>query len=264
VPLSYKNREAENMKKLFLLLCAVVVLSLPLVERAMGEMIVDTGPPPNPSWHGYAEPGGPQLLLGLGQWLAGQFTISQAYDIYSMQGYIESHHASVGTTGQAEVIIFSDNGGLPGTPLFGSFFQPQPALPQPEAFWGWQGTSGYSGSLAAGTYWIAFGSAGVTPDGSFWLGGMGTTEAPSNPMSLEIAVFNDPSYQWFLTTNHLEVRIEGTPRSEPLPPPGLPPIWPQYWNGIPPNPGAVPIPPTVWLFGSGLLGLASWRRLRKR
>ena len=31
-------------------------------------------------------------------------------------------------------------------------------------------------------------------------------------------------------------------------------------NGIP---GTVPLPPTVWLFGSGLLGLAGWRRFRK-
>jgi hypothetical protein len=29
------------------------------------------------------------------------------------------------------------------------------------------------------------------------------------------------------------------------------------------GPGTVPLPPPIWLFGSGLLGLAGWRRFRK-
>jgi hypothetical protein len=37
----------------------------------------------------------------------------------------------------------------------------------------------------------------------------------------------------------------------------------QYVAPIPPIPGAVPIPSSVLLLGSGLLGLAGWRRFRK-
>lgn len=38
-----------------------------------------------------------------------------------------------------------------------------------------------------------------------------------------------------------------------------------YFSPIqpPPPPPSVPLPPSVWLFGSGLLGLSGWRRFRK-
>jgi hypothetical protein len=237
------------MKKFILLLCAVVVFSLPIAESTMGDMIVDTGPP-----DGYF---GAQWIIAPYTWLAGQFTINQAYDINAMQGYILTHPESSSQTGQFEVIIFSDNNGLPGTPLFGSSFQPQPS-----GFYGWQGTSGYSGSLPAGTYWIAFGASYPNSDGGMLFGAMGSVHAPTDPMSGN-AVYNTTyAPDWHSYNFNLEVRIEGIPRTEPLPEPSLPTAWPPYWFTQPPSPPG-PLPPSVILLGSGLLGLVGCRRFRK-
>ena len=35
------------------------------------------------------------------------------------------------------------------------------------------------------------------------------------------------------------------------------------WTSLQATSAVVPLPPTVWLLGSGLLGLVGWRRFRK-
>jgi hypothetical protein len=91
-----------------------------------------------------------------------------------MQGYL-----GVNVTGEVLITIHSDNQGQPGAELFSKTFTSE--TDQFPYFYGWQGTTGYSGHLDAGTYWIALGA----PDGSVFEGGMGTNNLTAPVMAGE-------------------------------------------------------------------------------
>jgi len=197
------------MRKL-LMIFGVLGLCLAMAGGAGATFILDTGPNPSTSYF-YA--------LGSGQWLAGEFTTTQAWQVGAMQGYILGINA-----GEVDVGIYTNQSGLPGTPLFTKPFQGN----YTGLNYAWQGSTGYAGNLAAGTYWIAF----TVPTSSAFSGGMGYTPPPS-PMSPE-AYHLTSTGMWKNYELDLGARIE-----------------------------AVPVPGAIWLLGSGLLGLAGWRRFRK-
>jgi hypothetical protein len=204
------------MKKT-LLLIGVVALSLIIAGTALGDMILDTGQAPDPAY-AYG-------VTANTQWVAGRFTTDQLWNVGAMQGDIKTNHA-----GMVNVTIYTNgNNNLPGTALFTKSFQSEP-----DGFKGWQGTTGFAGTLAAGTYWIAF-------EPSTFQGGIGgyswsAKTIPPSPMTLEAVNFVDGAgWRERSGDNRLfpGVRIESSP---------------------------VPVPGAVLLLGSGLLRLANYRR----
>jgi hypothetical protein len=208
------------MRKLLIIL-SLLAVALSMASVAGADLIVDTGPNAN-----YFYPLG---MFAPGQWYAGEFTTTQAWNIGAMQGDIRTIYA-----GEVAITIYNNNGGLPGTALFTQTFQSEP-----DSFEGWQGTTGSAGTLPAGIYWIAF----EVPAGSDFYGGFGGQDLradppiplPTNPMSLE-AYSLDSGATWTNAQLNLTARIEGSP---------------------------VPVPGAFWLLGSGLVGLAGLRRFRK-
>ena len=79
-----------------------------------------------------------------GQWLAGEFSTSQANTITGVQGWIG------GGSGTATVAIYSDGGNVPGSELYSAGFTVDTINNA------WYGASGLSWALGAGTYWAAF------------------------------------------------------------------------------------------------------------
>ena len=149
----------------------VACLGLPTSARA-DSLNVDAGPPSN-TWPAYFVGGWGQDGF-ISQSLAGRFTLDQGCDIQAMQGYL-----SVNVTGEVLITIYSDNQGRPDAPLFSKTFMSE--TDQYPYFYGWQGSTGYSGHLDAGTYWIAFGA----PDGSVFQVGMGTSPLTAPVMAAE-------------------------------------------------------------------------------
>jgi hypothetical protein len=155
----------------------VVALSLMLAGTAQGDPILDTGEAPNRvyAW----------ALNASSQWVAGQFTITQAWDVGAMQGDIWTAH----TDGMVVVTIYTNgNDNLPGTPLFTKSFQSQPV-----GYKGWQGTTGYAGHLDPGTYWIAFEAPGSTFQGGIGGYPWDTSTWPPQHMVFEIG------YCWIIS-----------------------------------------------------------------
>ena len=118
---------------------------LPLQEQApaifppaqTAHFLVDTGP------------GSTTLstapVLAAGQLLAGQFTLTTAATLDSVQAWMY-----VSTAGSLNVKISTDNSGLPGTAVFSKSYS---MSVQPV---GWALFSNYTVALAAGKYWVSF------------------------------------------------------------------------------------------------------------
>jgi hypothetical protein len=193
------------MKRLLLAVACILLT----VGVAGADYILDTGNNPSYIYN----------LLNY-EWLAGEFTTTQTWDFGAMQGDIWT----VWGAGQIDISIrAADNGTLPGSVLFTKSFQSQPV-----GFSGWQGTTGYAGTLPAGTYWISFEVTG----GSTFGGNMGGLSPPTNgAMSPEALCFTGA---WQSYTLNIPARIEGT--------------------------AVVPIPGAFLLLGSGLLGLIGLSR----
>jgi hypothetical protein len=199
------------MKVIVSLVC-VLMLSLFMAGTSGATYIVDTGTPSN---------GAIKWQLSTSQCLAGQFTLSSGENIGEMQGWIATAYSA----GTMNVSIYSDASGLPGALQFTNSF-----VSQPKGFSGWQGTSGYSGYLKPGTYWIAFEPV------TFW-GGMGTNPANlASPLSLEAFTYQG-TWNVYPSGLGLGVRIEGSP---------------------------APLPGALLLLGPGLVGLAAVRRRFKK
>ncbi|MBU0965664.1 MAG: VPLPA-CTERM sorting domain-containing protein [Proteobacteria bacterium] len=211
------------MKRASFIIIFWAVLGFSTVASAA--LVVDTGAPTN-SWPAVLITGWGQDDFIISQWLAGQFTLKQGYDIDEMQGYL-----GVNVAGEVRITIYSDSQGQPDTSIFSKTF-----MSESDQFYGWQGTSGYAGRLDAGTYWIAF----EVPVDSPFQGGMGTTGLSSPVMAAEAVNVNMAGVGWsgwwvVPQDSGLGVyaRIYGNP---------------------------VPVPGAVWLLGTGLAGLAAVRK----
>jgi hypothetical protein len=212
------------MKKL-LILISFMALFLLQGGTAPGAMILDTGTN-SPSYPSYA--------LRDDTWFAGKFTTSQTWNVGAMEGYIRTFTADMVAV---SIYTYSGDGTVPaGTPLFTKTFQSQPT-----GSVGWQGTTGFAGTLAAGSYWIAF----EVRDGSTFYGSMGAYAAPPNgAMSPEAYTSNG---EWLFAPNNLDENI-------PVPP---------LYLSVRIAESQVPVPGALWLLGSGLVGLVGWRKFRK-
>jgi hypothetical protein len=119
---------------------AVVVLSVGLLFLAaypsQAVPIIDTGTPPDPTQG--------QSLLDI-QWIGGEFTTAETFEITSVEGYIVDRFVS----GSFTVGLYSGGGEVPGTELFSG---------AATAIGGanWYGLTGLNHVLLPGTYWVTF------------------------------------------------------------------------------------------------------------
>lgn len=116
--------------------------------HASAELIVDTGVPT--SWPDAA--GDP--ILDSGQWLAGRFSVAEAYRISTIEGYM----ASATNGGTFSVSIYSNGGDVPGSLLYltGAMASPVAFDNSGNAVPEWFGASGLDWLLVPGNYWVAF------------------------------------------------------------------------------------------------------------
>jgi|GEM_PF-848486 hypothetical protein len=119
-------------------------LALLLCQQVQADTVntISTGTPTNTE----------SLLLNSGQWLAGEFTLSQFETINTLEGYIVSNGdtTQIGNTFTISVYDNSPSGApwLASEEYFGqAVFNGD----------GWNGLTGITGlQLSAGTYWVAF------------------------------------------------------------------------------------------------------------
>ena len=137
------------MKHLPAYLCAAVlaVSALPAVAATL----VDTGVQVGNNGGGGT--------LGTANYLAGQFSLSSAAKIGSVQAFIASYNAP----NTIRVNLRSDAAGTPGAALFTSQFDTLAGASNGM----WQGLGGLDWALSAGTYWVSLenltGGAAYTP-----------------------------------------------------------------------------------------------------
>ena len=135
------------MKKI-ILFCALSCLLL--THAASAALIIDTGQPP----------GSGGAVLDPSQWLAGEFTLSQAYRITDVLGWMHEW-----TVGDMTVAIYSDGAAVPdsSSELYSQTFYADLPVTGQDA---WAGAVGVSWDLGPGTYWAAF----EVRTGSTWFG----------------------------------------------------------------------------------------------
>jgi hypothetical protein len=126
------------MKRL-IMICALSCMLL--ANASSAALIVDTGEPP-------------EMLGGFSlyatQWLAGEFTLDQAYTITDVVGWMW-----MDTAGDMTVAIYGDGGDVPDTGserYSHTFYADLPA----GTVNGWIGAEAVSWDLGPGTYWAAF------------------------------------------------------------------------------------------------------------
>ena len=171
----------RNIRSLIAALCVIAA-------PAQAATLVDTGTPPpsNTTW-----------TLSPSQSLAAEFTLSAASVIDSIMGHIRGSGNSTITIG-----LFTDGGEIPGMQLFAGTF----ASTSGTSF---QGLTGLSWAVGAGTYWVTFASTGF--DGM-------SQNAPS-PLGNEAFA---PAGSGFIENDglNLGVRITGNAGTGAVPEPG--------------------------------------------
>jgi hypothetical protein len=203
------------MKKLTSSLGLIALLALIFSHQVRAEIIVNTGTP--------NQLGSPLMLTG-GQWLAAEFSTTQAWQLNSLEGFINA--ADVNQVGATYTIAVYDNG-LNNRPDTNSeLFSQQATFGGID---GWNGLQGLNVALNAGNYWLAF-----EVRASDTLRGLMPVFAPNG---LQTA-FNDT------TSNVGYTLASGNAYS--------------FGARI----SAVPVPSALWLFASGLIAIGR-RRLVK-
>ncbi len=212
------------MKKVYLLLAALMIVQA-LQFGALGTWtacadytIVDTGAA-TPYYSLYYNQGIDW------QWMAGEFTTTQAYSITDIYGYLsgtaKSSTFTIALYTNTEPFKNLDGSYIPGNLLF-----QQQATVNSSAD-GWYGLSGLNWNLAAGNYWVAF---EVTSNDTY----SGAIGSPAQAMENE-AIEASRDYWTQLGAGNISVQVLG-------------------------NPAPNPIPPTMALLGSGLVGLIGIKR----
>lgn len=140
---------------------SAAVAALAFSHPAAAAVLVDTGAPPQHS-------GG--SLISPTQWLSAQFSLSSAAVVGTVQGFI----ASLTPGHSLRTSIYTDGGNIPGSAIFSANFVP--AVSNGD----WQGVSGLTWALAAGSYWVSFETD--DPNGFSYM----DNPAP-NPLGLEAA-----------------------------------------------------------------------------
>lgn len=175
-------------------------------------------------------PGDGGFVVGSNQWAAGLFTLNSSYTVNSVEGWI--HTSLSGTVTSA---IYTDSGvGVPVSELFSQqFLLEADNTPPLEA--SWDGASGLNWLLGPGDYWLTFEvrpgdtlASAVMPSGS---GG-----AP-NPLADYAFYAND---DWNSLTSQVAIGMR-----------------------IDADLSVVPVPATVWLFGTALIGLVGFSKRKK-
>ncbi len=195
-----------------------VIFSL-LTHPTYAATIVDTGLNPAGTTSGGYSIGYRPTSPYDGQYLAGEFSIDQSYDINEIKGWIDGISGS-----QMTVALYADDavgtyaGEVPGTELYSVTSAAGLALD-------WYGPEGLNWSLDPGTYWVSFEVRQGNGD-DFW-GTMPNWQTVPNPLSNE-AYWYSLNGQWIGYDGYINMglMIEGNP---------------------------VPIPSTMFLFCSGLL-----------
>jgi hypothetical protein len=202
------------------------------VNLSQAATVVDTGPGPTDTTVPYYS-----LYAGqYPQFLSGQFSLSQAYTITEIDGWMYPRNSSTTFT----IAIYGDGGLIPNSTQYfsqqasvGTGICP-PAGPCPPI--DWYGLSGLNLSLNQGTYWAAF---EVRPGDTFYgtMPSNATVSLPAQPLT-HYAYYN--TGEWYAEDSlRIGIRIFGAEASN------------------------VPEPTTMLLLGFGLLGVASVRRSRK-
>ena len=202
------------MKK-FLVVLSVIGMFFAVSGNVQASVIVDTGDPTTPGWG-----------LTKVQWLAGEFTTSQAYSITDISGWIREDGGTI------TLALYGDGSGVPGTWLHSGSFAVPYINGLTNSPYGWHGLSGLDWDIPAGTYWAAF---EVHAENTY-SGGMGGF--PPNPLAHDTwANYGEWTGIW---GTHIGLKVQDT-TGEPV----------------------TPEPATMVLFGIGSAAMAFARRKKK-
>jgi len=175
------------------ILMIFVVCCMVLPNAVHADMIIDTGQPPD-------EMGGHSLFWD--QWLAGEFTLTEAYTITDVLGWMYNGEGS----GDVKVVIYGDGGDVPDGSVLYSYTSDL-SLVLPAGHNDWAGAQGVSWYLEAGTYWAAF----EIPESDVEYG------MPS-PAPSPLANYAYTSYgTWYNEHTNFGIRISGEPVVVPVP-----------------------------------------------
>jgi hypothetical protein len=188
-------------------------VALPALVSAEPVRLVDTGP---------SGPVATSVVDWNTQWLAGEFSTSNAWRITSVEGWmVPSGVERFG--GPVRINLLSDGGNIPSEPLFSTVTNVPGVGPA-----GWYGQSGLNWTIRPGSFWVSFEALAHTSSGPAFSGttiGMsGATAAPlanqASTLSVSDCNFRNRSC-WPWTANNsidLGVRIFAEPTS-PVPEP---------------------------------------------
>ena len=169
------------------ILMIFVVCCMVLPNPVHADMIIDTGEPPDVD-------GG--TVLDVSQWLAGEFTLTEAYTITDVLGWM-----NYDTPGDVTVVIYGDGGDVPdGSELYSYTSDLSLVLPS-DRHNAWAGAQGVSWNLGPGTYWAAFEVSEIEPEYAM------PTPAPS---PLDNYAFTMDS-TWHNEHTDFGIRIYGVP-----------------------------------------------------